>query len=320
MGGSSSWQPVPTGAPAPAVRAPGSRAATGKLEDVEMMLRGAGALFEATGVRPGVGATCDRCPRCDPEGADMSLIEWIAVAAAGFGAGAVNTIVGSGSLITYPVMVLLGVPPVTANIANTVGLVPGSLAGAWGYRDRLGGTRPLLLRLGAASLAGAVCGAALLTRLPKSSFAAAVPVLILAAALLVGLQPLIVRRTKPTERTRWRQVTFWVFLTGVYGGYFSAAQGVILLGLLGLFLASGLQQQNAVKNVLQALVNLVAAVFLVVTAGVAWRYAAMVAIGSLVGAPVGAALAKKIPTGPFRAGIVVFGVLMAGVMAWLARR
>lgn len=249
----------------------------------------------------------------------MSLITWGAVIAAGFGAGAVNTIVGSGSLITYPVMVFLGVPPVTANIANTVGLVPGSLAGAWGYRDRLVGTRPLLLRLGAASLVGAVCGAALLTQLPKSAFAYVVPVLILAAAVLVGLQPAIVRRTRPAEATRWRQLTFWVFLSGVYGGYFSAAQGVILLGVLGLFLASDLQEQNAVKNVLQAVVNVVAAVFFVVIGGIAWQYAAMVAIGSLIGAPVGAALAKRIPTGPFRVGIVVFGVLMAGVMAWMAR-
>ena len=133
------------------------------------------------------------------------------------------------------------------------------------------------------------------------------------------LQPLIVRRTKPAERTRWTQLTFWVFLSGIYGGYFSAAQGVILLGVLGLFLASDLQEQNAVKNVLQALVNIVAALFFIVTGAVAWRYAAMVAIGSLIGAPVGAALAKKIPTGPFRVGIVVFGVLMAGVMAWMAK-
>ncbi|CAN5294987.1 sulfite exporter TauE/SafE family protein [soil metagenome] len=250
----------------------------------------------------------------------MSMIEWAAVIAAGFGAGAVNTIVGSGSLITYPVMVMLGVPPVTANIANTVGLVPGSIAGAWGYRDRLAGTKSLLLRLGAASVIGAVCGAILLTQLPKSAFAYVVPVLILGAALLVGFQPLIVKRSRPRESTRWGQLTFWVFLSGVYGGYFSAAQGVILLGVLGLFLASGLQEQNAVKNVLQALVNIVAAVFFIVVGGVAWKYALMVAIGSLIGAPVGAAIAKRIPTGPFRVGIVVFGVIMAGVMAWLARR
>ena len=247
------------------------------------------------------------------------MIEWGAVVAAGFGAGAVNTIVGSGSLITYPVMVLLGVPPVTANIANTVGLVPGSIAGAWGYRDKLRGTKTLLLRLGAASLTGAVCGATLLTQLPKGTFALVVPVLILAAALLVGLQPLIIKRTRPTERTKWTQLTFWVFLSGVYGGYFSAAQGVILLGLLGIFLASGLQEQNAVKNVLQALVNIVAAVFFVTIGGVAWQYAGLVALGSLIGAPVGAVVAKRIPARGFRVGIVVFGVLMAIVMALIAR-
>lgn len=249
----------------------------------------------------------------------MSVIEYVAVIAAGFAAGAVNTIVGSGSLITYPVMVLLGVPPVTANIANTVGLVPGSIAGAWGYRDKLAGTRKLLLRLGAASFTGAICGAVLLTQLPKATFALVVPVLILAAAVLVGLQPVIVKRTRPASGTRWRQLIFWVFLSGIYGGYFSAAQGVILLGVLGIFLASGLQEQNAVKNVLQAVVNIVAAIFFVTVGGVAWQYAALVAIGSLVGAPVGAMVAKRIPTRGFRIGIVVFGVLMAVVMAFMAR-
>jgi uncharacterized protein len=249
----------------------------------------------------------------------MSVIAVLAVVAAGFAAGAVNTIVGSGSLITYPVMVFLGVPPVTANIANTVGLVPGSLAGAWGYRDKLAGQKKLLVRLGTASVTGAIGGAILLTQLPKATFALVVPVLILAAALLVGLQPLIVKRTRPASGTRWGQLTFWVFLSGVYGGYFSAAQGVILLGVLGIFLASGLQEQNAVKNVLQALVNIVAAIFFVTIGGVAWQYAALVAIGSSIGAPVGAVVAKRLPTKGFRIGIVVFGVLMAIVMARIAR-
>jgi uncharacterized membrane protein YfcA len=249
----------------------------------------------------------------------VSLVAVLAVVAAGFGAGAVNTMVGSGSLITYPIMVFLGVPPVTANIANTVGLVPGSLAGAWGYRKRLQGTRALLIRLGAASLVGAICGALLLTELPKGAFKFVVPVLILVAAVLVGLQPRIIARTQGSDRRpRLGQLTFWVFLAGVYGGYFSAAQGVILLGLLGVFLASDLQEQNAIKNVLQALVNIVAAVFFIVIGGVAWPYAACVAVGSLIGAPVGAALAQRIPTGPFRVGIVVFGVIMAIVMTILA--
>src|SRR5665647_643970 len=249
----------------------------------------------------------------------MSVIAVLAVVAAGFAAGAVNTIVGSGSLITYPVMVFLGVPPVTANIANTVGLVPGSLAGAWGYRDKLAGQKKLLVRLGTASVTGAIGGAILLTQLPKATFALVVPVLILAAAVLVGLQPLIVKRTRPAAGTRWGQLTFWVFLSGIYGGYFSAAQGVILLGVLGVFLASGLQEQNAVKNVLQALVNIVAAIVFVVVGGVAWKYTVMVAIGSLIGAPVGAKVAKRIPARVFRIGIGVLGVLMAAVMALMAR-
>ena len=248
----------------------------------------------------------------------MAMIELLAVVVAGFVAGAVNTIVGSGSLVTYPVMVLLGVPPVTANIANTVGLVPGSIAGAWGYRDKLQGQGQLLIRLGAASVTGAVGGAILLTQLPKGAFALVVPVLILAAALLVALQPVIVDRIRTAPGTRWTQLSFWVLLSGVYGGYFSAAQGVILLGLLGLFLTSGLQEQNAVKNVLQALVNLVAAGFFVSIGAVAWQYAGLVAIGSLIGAPVGAKVAKRIPTRAFRVGIVVFGILMAVVMAFMA--
>jgi uncharacterized membrane protein YfcA len=249
----------------------------------------------------------------------MSLIEVLAVVAAGFAAGAVNTIVGSGSLITYPVLVLLGVPPVTANIANTVGLVPGSIAGAWGYRNKLPGQTSLLVTLGTASVIGAIGGAALLTQLPGRAFAFVVPVLILAAALLVGMQPLIAGRTRPTAGSRRGQLTVWVLLSGVYGGYFSAAQGVILLGFLGLFLKTGLQEQNAVKNVLQALVNIVAAAFFVTLGGIAWQYAGLVAIGSVAGAPMGARIAQRIPTRHFRVGIVVFGVGMAVVMAAMAR-
>jgi uncharacterized protein len=249
----------------------------------------------------------------------MSPVELIAVVAAGFAAGAVNTIVGSGSLITYPVMVLLGVPPVSANVANTVGLVPGSIAGAYGYGDLLKGQGKFLVRLGGASMTGAIGGAVLLTQLPRGAFVLVVPVLILAAALLVGFQPLLVKRTRPQARGRWGQLVFWVFLAGVYGGYFSAAQGVILLGLLGLYMASGLQEQNAVKNLLQALVNVVAAVFFIMIGGVLWEYAGAVAIGSVVGAPVGAFIAKRIPTRHFRVGIVVFGIGMAVVMALMAR-
>ncbi len=248
----------------------------------------------------------------------MDAWQLFAVIAAGFGAGLVNTVVGSGSLITYPVMVLFGVPPVAANIANTVGLVPGSIAGAWGYRRELGTLRGLLVRLGVASVVGAVVGAFLLTRLPASTFKLIVPVLILFAALLVAFQPRISEAMRPVEGTRWAPLLTVVFLAGIYGGYFSAAQGIILLGVLGLFLAAGIQEQNALKNLLQMLVNVVAAIFFVTTGHVRWDFAGAVAIGSVIGAFVGAWLAHRIPAQAFRVFIVVFGVVMAFYMGYRA--
>ncbi|SER84502.1 hypothetical protein SAMN05443377_11360 [Propionibacterium cyclohexanicum] len=248
----------------------------------------------------------------------MELWRLVAVAAAGFGAGLVNTVVGSGSLITYPLMVMFGVPPVSANIANTVGLVPGSIAGAWGYRRELGALKGLLVSLGAASVVGATTGAYLLTRLPAAAFTFAVPVLVLAAALLVAFQQRIAARLRPTEGTRWVPLVVVVFLSGVYGGYFSAAQGVILLGVLGLFLAVGIQEQNALKNLLQMLVNLVAAIFFVTTGPVRWDYAGAVAAGSVIGATAGAWLARRIPSRVLRLFIVVFGVIMACYLGYRA--
>lgn len=250
----------------------------------------------------------------------MTLAHILAIVAAGFGAGMINTIVGSGSLITYPVMVMLGVAPVQANIANTVGLVPGSLAGSWGYRRELGSVRHLLVRLGIASVAGAIIGAFLLTQLSASTFKYVVPVLILLAALLVAFQPRILRAMRPVEGTRWTPLMLTVFLAGIYGGYFSAAQGIILLGVLGLFLAAGLQVQNALKNLLQTLVNIVAAVFFVLTQHVLWGQAACIAVGSVAGAMVGAQVARRIPPQVFRVFIVVFGLFMSGYMAWRAVR
>ncbi len=246
----------------------------------------------------------------------MDVLHILAVVVAGFGAGLINTLVGSGSLITYPVMVLFGVPPVTANIANTVGLVPGSLAGSWGYRRELARLRPLLLRLGAASVIGALIGAFLLTRLPSSTFSYVVPFLILFAALLVAFQPRIAAAMKPVEGTRWRPLLVVVFLAGIYGGYFSAAQGIILLGVLGLYLSADLQEQNALKNLLQTLVNVVAAVFFVASGRIAWGYAGCVAVGSVIGALVGAWLARRLPAKFFRVFIVVFGLAMAAYMGW----
>lgn len=249
----------------------------------------------------------------------MDLWHVIAVIAAGFGAGAINTIVGSGSLITYPVMVMLGVPPVSANIANSVGLVPGSVAGVWGYREELRHTdRTTLGRLAIASCVGAIVGAFLLTQLPSSTFKVVVPFLILFAALLVAFQPRIAASLKPAEGTRWVGLLGFVFAAGVYGGYFSAAQGVILLGVLGIFLAVDIQEQNAIKNLLQCLVNIVAGLFFIARGAILWQYAGLVAVGSIVGALAGAWLARRIPAKAFRIFIVVFGLVMAAYMGYRA--
>lgn len=245
----------------------------------------------------------------------MSALGAAAVIGAGFAAGAVNTIVGAGSLITYPTMVFMGVPAVTANIANSVGLVPGSVTGAWAYRHELRGQNRAIWRLVPMSMLGAVAGAALLTHLPNTAFKVIVPVLVLFATVLVAIAPRL-NRSAPgsVQVTRWGPLGISVLLASVYGGYFSAAQGVILLGVMGIFMSNGLQEQNALKNLLQLVVNVVAACFFVAEGRVDWGYAALVALGAVVGAPVGAALARRVPAKPFRVGIVVFGLVMTAIL------
>lgn len=230
---------------------------------------------------------------------------------AGLGAGVVNTAVGSGSLITYPVLLLTGLPPVVANVTNTVGLAPGALAGAWAFRRELRQHKRMLWRLVPIAAVGAVGGGALLLVLPSEAFQLIVPVLIIGAALLVGLQPLLLRRTRRADaadsRSRGVALGASVFGASVYGGYFSAAQGIILLGLFGLFIPGDVQAQNALKNLLQAVVNVVAAGFFLITATVNLMFVLAVAIGSLVGAPLGAWLARRTPPSVFRAVVAVFG-------------
>ncbi|MDY5589060.1 MAG: sulfite exporter TauE/SafE family protein [Arcanobacterium sp.] len=239
----------------------------------------------------------------------------VVILLAGAAAGAINTIVGSGSLVSYPAMVFLGIPPVSANIANTVGLMPGAIAGVVGYRQELRELpSSVVLRLSIASSIGAIGGAWLLTWLPSKAFQLIVPALIGFAAILVAVAPLIARKTQ-SRSTRWGLLFVSVLLTGIYGGYFSAAQGVLLIGVLGLFLNIGLQHQNALKNLLQALVNTVAAIYFLLHGGIEWTAVLWLAIGSTIGSYFGAKIAKRIPTKYFRIFIVVFGLCMAIVMA-----
>jgi uncharacterized protein len=240
-------------------------------------------------------------------------LEAALVFAAGVAAGTINTVVGSGTLITFPVLLSLGLSPLTANVTNTLGLVPGSFMGAYGYRHRLTGQRRLVLRLGSASLIGALIGAALLLALPPGAFKTIVPALIALSLVLVVAGPAINRRL--TDRARGGDDVpsppLWgaTLGAGAYGGYFGAAQGVLLMGLLGALHGGDVQRNNAVKNLLAGTANLVAAVVFVVVAQPDWWGVALVAAGSTLGGIVGARIGQRLRPGVLRAMIVVVGIV-----------
>ncbi|WP_282698132.1 sulfite exporter TauE/SafE family protein [Streptomyces sp. CC208A] len=247
----------------------------------------------------------------------MSTWEALAVFAAGIGAGAINTIVGSGTLITFPVLLATGLPPITANVSNALGLVPGSLSGAIGYRRELRGQTRRVLRLGAAALVGGLAGAILLLALPSEAFDAIVPVLIGLALVLVLFQP---RISAAVQRRRERTggeahpdggpaLLVGLTLASMYGGYFGAAQGVLYLSLMGLLLHDDLQRINAVKNVLGALVNGVAAVFFLFVAEFDWTAVLLIAVGSTLGGQIGAKVGRRLKPAVLRGVIIAVGVV-----------
>ncbi|HEY4463977.1 MAG TPA: sulfite exporter TauE/SafE family protein [Streptosporangiaceae bacterium] len=243
----------------------------------------------------------------------MTLPEAIAVFAAGVFAGGINAVVGSGSLVTFPTLLAFGVPPVLANVSNNVGLVPGSASGAFGYRRELAGQRGRLLRLGAASAAGSAIGAILLLELPASTFKVIVPILILVACVLVVLQPrlnawLAARRTQAPPHGGVPLLA-GLGASGVYGGYFGAAQGVLMIGLLGVFLDEPLQRVNGVKNVLAGIVNGVAAILFIALTHVDWALAALIAAGSTIGGLLGARVGRRLPPMVLRILVVLIGLV-----------
>lgn len=243
----------------------------------------------------------------------MSLWEAVAVVAAGVGAGTINTVVGSGTLLTFPVLLAVGYGPLTANVSNALGLVPGSLSGAYGYRRELAGQRARVIRYGIASAIGAAAGAALLFALPPSAFEAIVPAMIALALVLVVAQPRIARALAQRRGGRARRdggagVAALALGSGVYGGYFGAAQGIVLLAIFGVALPDDLQRVNALKNVLAMIVNLVAGLIFVAVADVAWEAVALLAAGSAAGGQLGARIGRRLPPAALRAVIVAVGV------------
>jgi uncharacterized protein len=242
----------------------------------------------------------------------MTVWEAVAIAAAGSAAGGINAVVGSGTLLTFPVLLGFGYSPIVANVSNNVGLVAGGLTGTFGYRNELADQRRRALTLVAVSVAGALVGATLLLTLPESAFNAVVPVLIAAALVLVVLQPWLGARLDERRRRRGLHAGRWtpagVFAVGVYGGYFGGAQGIMLLAILGIGLTEALQRINALKNALAAANNVTAAIVFVFAAPVDWGVAALLAAGSAVGGHFGARVARVLPPGVLRLVIVAVGI------------
>jgi uncharacterized membrane protein YfcA len=244
----------------------------------------------------------------------MSAQAALAIFTAGLAAGTVNVIVGSGSLITFPTLLALGYSPVLANVSNTVGLVPGSVSATVAYRRELRGQRARLVQLGSASLVGGLTGAVLLLALPHSVFKAAVPVLIGLAVLLMAIQPTIsarLERRGPRHVHGGAALVAGVFLAGIYGGYFGAAQGVILIALLAVFIDDELQRLNGTKNALALTVNAVSGLFFALTTHIAWSVAALIAAGSIIGGQVGGRYGRRIPSPVLRWVIVTVGLGVA---------
>jgi uncharacterized protein len=242
----------------------------------------------------------------------MTVWEVIVIAIAGVGAGMINTVVGSGTLITFPVLLACGYAPVTANVSNTIGLVPGSVSGSIGYRQELAGQRERVLRFGAMSVLGGVTGAVLLLILPASAFKDVVPLFIALALVLTVLQPRLNRRLAGHVAARTRRAIVLtplaVYITGVYGGYFGAGQGILLLAIFGVMLPQSLHRSNALKNVLAGTVNGVAGVYFIFATHVDWGPAAIIAATSVIGAQIGARYGRRLHPDALRALIVLVGI------------
>ncbi|MEC3978873.1 sulfite exporter TauE/SafE family protein [Amycolatopsis sp. H20-H5] len=233
---------------------------------------------------------------------------------AGIWAGTINAVVGSGTLVTFPVLVALGYPPLTATTSNAIGLAPGTVSGAIGYRAELEGYWPQVIRYSVASFFGAIGGTILLLKLPKDAFETIVPVLVGLAVILVIIQPRVSkwvarrRQGDETEHKGGPLLLFFIFLIGIYGGYFTAAQGVMLMAVMGMMLSQPLQRLNGVKNVLAAVVNIIAGLIYAFVAPISWPVVALLAVGSTIGGQVGAKIGRKLPPTVLRGVIVVIGL------------
>jgi uncharacterized protein len=252
----------------------------------------------------------------------VPLSHAILIALAGLGAGAINAVVGSGTLITFPTLVAMGYPPVTSTMSNAVGLVAGNASATWGYRRELRGQWNRLRWQLPASVVGAILGAWLLLHLPEKVFTEVVPALLILALILVVIGPRIQawaqdraeRAGRCADEVSARRTAALVgitFAVGVYGGYFTAAQGILLVGAMGALLPESVQRMNAAKNLMTLLVNVVAALAYTLVAfdRISWQVAGLIAVGSLVGGWLGARYGRRLSPNALRAAIVVVGLI-----------
>jgi uncharacterized membrane protein YfcA len=250
----------------------------------------------------------------------LSALEVVAILLSGVVAGTINAVVGSGTLVSFPVLLAFGYSPVTANVSNSLGLAPGALAGAVGYRRELVGQRHRMTMTVPCSLAGGIVGAILLVTLPASAFKAIVPIFIVIAIALILLQPWLsarLARHRPADGHHIGFLMVWVFVCGVYGGYFGAAQGILLIAGLTVILPDTLQRLNGLKTLLAGVVNLVAGVLFIFIADVAWAPVGLLAAGSIAGGVLGAHYGRRLSPGALRGVIVVVGVFaIVRLLVW----
>lgn len=241
----------------------------------------------------------------------LSLPSVLFLILAGLVAGAVNAIAGGGSLISFPALLAVGYPALQANVTNTVALVPGYLGGSLAYRPELAGQRPRIILLGAVSLLGGLVGAVILVISPGSVFRAIVPWLILFSCGLLAVQPVVTKwvkkQTSGQEAPRAVQAATQ-FAAAVYGGYFGAGLGVMMLALLGLFLHDSLQRLNALKGLLSLVINIIAAVFFAIFGPVAWLPVLIMAGASLLGGHLGVLAARRLSPPVLRTAVIAIGL------------
>lgn len=245
----------------------------------------------------------------------LDVARVLLVAAAALLAGAVNAVAGGGTLISFPALLLLGFPALTANVTSTLGLLPGYAGGSIAYRAELSVQRERVRFLGPISVLGAIGGAVLLTRTSNSVFTAVVPWLILLACGLLLLQPLVTSRVRSRrpEREQHRSPVLAVmqFLGGIYGAFFGAGLGVMMLAVLGIFIRDDLQRINALKGMMALIINVVAAMYFALFGPVSWIAVAVMLPASAAGGFAGVALARRLPPTVLRMLIVALGVAFA---------